>query len=155
MKPTLILGLGNRLMGDDGVACHVAGWLAEDLAVQAEAEVIADEPDLLRVADKLRGRARLFIVDAALDGAPPGTVSVLDAHQHDEPHNGCRQAHAVSSIEALELLRAVGALEPRTRITLLTVSVGSVRIQEELSPELSEMLPAIMHRVKELIVGGS
>jgi len=40
MKSTLALCLGNRLMGDDGIACHVADRLATDPTLPADIDVV-------------------------------------------------------------------------------------------------------------------
>jgi hydrogenase maturation protease len=150
-KPTLVVALGNRLMGDDAIACDVADRLAADQVISADVELIVGENDLLRIGDRLAEKERLIILDAAQDGAAPGTVSLEDGlHLSACPCN--RQAHTISPVETLELLRAVGQLP--ADVKLLTISVGSVRVSNGLSPALERALPNITNRVARLIMSG-
>ena len=152
MKPTLVLGLGNRLMGDDGIACRVTDRLASDQAVLTKADVIAGVTDVLRLADQFKGRRRIIVIDAVLGNAQPGKVSVVDPRRLQESAPTRRHAHGISPVDNLELLRAVDVLEPRTVLKVVTISIGSVRGGEELSPALSEALPAITDSARNLIV---
>ena len=153
MKSTLVLGLGNRLMGDDGIACRVADRLASDRTVLANADVMTGVMDLLRLTDHFRGRRRVFVIDAAFDDAPPGTVSVLDVSDLNEMTCGRKHAHGTSPADTLGLLRVVDGLEARTALSVLTISIGSARVDEDLSPVLARALPTITNRVRDLIAG--
>jgi hydrogenase maturation protease len=155
VKPTLVLGLGNRLMGDDGIACHVADRLASDDAVLANADVISGATDVLRLADQFRDRRQVFVIDAALDDVGPGTVSVFDARDLEDSDQRRRHAHGISPIDTLGLLRAMEVLEPRTELKFVTISIGSARCDSGLSQALSRALPAITNRTRELITGES
>ena len=71
MKPLLIVGLGNPLMGDDGVGAV----LAESLAGRADADVLIGGTDLLRCAAQIEGRERVILIDAVI-GDTPGEIIV-------------------------------------------------------------------------------
>ena len=64
MKPILVIGLGNRLMGDDGVGCAVAERLAAHAALPDTVEVAEGGTDLLRFVDDVQGRQRVIVGDA-------------------------------------------------------------------------------------------
>jgi hydrogenase maturation protease len=142
MNPLLVIGLGNPLMGDDGIGWHVAGRLAGDVRLPADAEVICGGTDLLRCAAQIEGRRRVVLVDAIQDDAPPGTVSVVG----DDAADLCQgHAHHLSAGQAMRLLR----LTMPVCFTLLGVSVPGARMAPELSPALSARMPAILDRVIE------
>jgi hydrogenase maturation protease len=142
MNPLLVIGLGNPLMGDDGIGWHVAERLAGDPRLPAHAEVICGGTDLLRCAAQIEGRRRVVLVDAVEDGAPPGTVSVIGEDAADL-HQG--NAHHLSAGQAMQLLR----LTMPVSFTLLGVSVPSAQMASELSPALSTRMTAILDRVIE------
>ena len=142
MKPLLVIGLGNPLMGDDGIGWQVAGRLAADPRLPADVEAICGGTDLLRCAAQIEGRRRVVLVDAVQDDAPPGTVSVIGEEAADI-HQG--HAHHLSAGQAMGLLR----MTMPVCFTLLGVSVTSARMGEELSPELGACMPAILDRVIE------
>jgi hydrogenase maturation protease len=142
MNPLLVIGLGNPLMGDDGIGWHVADRLAGDPRLPDGVEVIRGGTDLLRCAAQIEGRRRVVLVDAVQDDTPPGTVSVIGEEAADL-HQG--HAHHLSAGQAMGLLR----LTMSVCFTLLGVSVSSVRTASELSPALCACMPAILDRVIE------
>jgi hydrogenase maturation protease len=146
MKPVLVIALGNPLMGDEGIGWHVAERLAADPRLPARVEVVWGGTDLLRLADRIAGRSRVILIDALLDGANPGDVSVFDSLAGLDPRQ--EHAHHLSVVEAVQLLSMVVPVP----FTLLAVSVSSVEMRPDLSAELAASLPAIIDRVLEKLL---
>jgi hydrogenase maturation protease len=142
MKALLAIGLGNPLMGDEGIGWHVAERLAGDARLPEHVEVICGGTDLLRYAGEMEGRRRVVLIDAIEDGSEPGAVTVfaedfrgLEEHQE--------HAHHLSAIQAVGLLRLITS----TRFTLLGISISSARCDSELSPPMAARMPAILRQV--------
>ncbi|MGD0498460.1 MAG: hydrogenase maturation protease [Bryobacteraceae bacterium] len=144
MKPLLAIGLGNTLMGDDGVGCAVADRLAADPRLPDDVEVICGGTDLLRYAEAIEGRRRVVVVDAVQDGAEPGTVSVIGDADDRQEH-----AHYLSVGQAIKLLQ----MTTPARFTLLGVSVESVTVGEGLSPAVANCVDGIVERALEELRG--
>ena len=142
MNPLLVIGLGNPLMGDDGIGWRVAEALAAHPRLPADTDVICGGTDLLRCASQIEGRRRVVLVDAVQDGAPLGTVSVIEEDAADSYQE---HAHHLSAGQAMTLLR----LTMPVCFKLLGVSVPSARVASGLSPALSARMPAILDRVIE------
>src|ERR1035441_8712422 len=121
MKPLLIVGLGNPLMGDDGVGALVA----ESLAGQVDADVLLGGTDLLRYAGEMEGRKCVILIDA-VESDTPGTMVVTD---EDPPEGTPAGAHTLSAPAAVRLLRQ---LMPEVRFTWILAGVGSARAGEEI-----------------------
>ena len=141
MKPRLAIGLGNPLMGDEGIGWHVAGRLAADPRLPADAEAIPGGTDLLGCAARIEGRRHVVVIDAMEDDAEPGSVSVVQGEMEERQEH----AHHLSVAQAVKLLQ----LTTPARFTVLGVSVRAARLGEELSPALAARLPAIVDRVLE------
>ena len=73
MKPTLIIGLGNPLQGDDGVGCRVAEAL-EDCVLPPDVDVVDGGTPGVGLINLFEGRQRVVVIDAAEMGREPGTV---------------------------------------------------------------------------------
>jgi hydrogenase maturation protease len=159
MKPLLVIGLGNPLMGAEGIGWHVAQRLSGDPRLPAGAEVICGGTDLLRYADRIEESRRVIVVDALRDDAEPGSVWSFEAPGDPSGAGAiaCQQvssqlppldnrqdnAHCLSAVQAIQLLRmTVPAL-----ITLLGISIPRANVQTGLSPELAARMPAILDRV--------
>ena len=103
MKPVLVLALGSPVFGDDDVGAHVLAALADDPEVAAVAELGRGGTDLFRLADRIPGRGRLVLVDAAL-GTGAARV-VVRRHPPNAPGERRTHAHDLDPVAALELLR--------------------------------------------------
>lgn len=140
MKPVLVIGLGNPLMGDDGVGPRAATLLATDPRLPDTVDVIAGGSDLLRFASDVPGRERVVVIDAADDGNPPGTIRVRQPTS--PPSTSGQHAHHLSAIEAIALLRLIADAP----VFLLTVSVETASPGWALSPAVESRLADIVSR---------
>ncbi|NJM07295.1 hydrogenase maturation protease [Candidatus Gracilibacteria bacterium] len=73
MENTVIIGCGNLLRGDDGVGPILIRRLWE-LGVPAGVVLVDGGTAGMDVAFKMRGAARVIIIDAARSGSEPGTL---------------------------------------------------------------------------------
>jgi len=73
-RKTLVLGLGNVIMGDEGVGVHVVRAL-EKHPLPAGVECLDGGTGGFILLDPLQQADRIILIDAAADGNPPGTVT--------------------------------------------------------------------------------
>jgi hydrogenase maturation protease len=71
---TLVLGLGNVLMGDEGIGVYVVRAL-EQHTLPAGVECLDGGTGGFTLLEPLESADRIIIVDAAADGNPAGTVT--------------------------------------------------------------------------------
>ena len=71
---TLVLGLGNVIMGDEGVGVHVVRAL-EKHTLPAGVECLDGGTGGFILLEPLENAGRIILIDAAADGNPPGTVT--------------------------------------------------------------------------------
>ena len=71
---TLVLGLGNVIMGDEGVGVHVVRAL-EQHSLPANVECLDGGTGGFVLLEPLQSAGRIILIDAAADGNPPGTVT--------------------------------------------------------------------------------
>jgi hydrogenase maturation protease len=73
-KKTLVLGLGNVIMGDEGVGVHVVRAL-EKHTLPPGVECLDGGTGGFTLLEPLQNADRIILIDAAADGNPPGTVT--------------------------------------------------------------------------------
>lgn len=73
-KKTLVLGLGNVIMGDEGVGVHVVRAVGNH-ALPASVECLDGGTGGFILLEPLQNADRIVLIDAAADGNPPGTVT--------------------------------------------------------------------------------
>lgn len=150
MKPILIVGLGNPLMGDEGVGVHVGEALKKHLNLPESVEVMIGGSDLLRIADLLPGRHKVILIDALLDAGPVGTV-----HWFLQESAGLsqqqRHAHQLSAVQSIQLLKKLHPVLKDTTFLFACISVVSAELRPELSAKLSARVGEIVREIMSLI----
>jgi hydrogenase maturation protease len=129
----LVVGLGQRERGDDGVGPAVA----EALAAQRLPGVrVIEHEDPVRLLDEWAGADLVVVVDAVRSGQRPGTVRVLDANGDPMPDwTGGGGTHAFGLDAAVELARALDRLP--ARLVIVGVEAEQFRPGEPLSPAVA------------------
>ncbi len=147
MKPVLMIGAGNPLAGDDGVGAALVENIARDPAWQRRADFVAGVSDLLRLGDRMQGRAAVVVIDALLDdGVAPGTVT-LHAWPFDAFEHRAGGAHELSAVGSIDLLRLATPGLRDTRFLLVTVAVPWLHAEATLAGQV----PALAARVRGLL----
>jgi hydrogenase maturation protease len=148
-KRILILGIGNILLGDEGIGVHAIKYL--------EQQQLPDFVDLLDggtggfyILSVLETYKTIIMIDATLDDLPTGTLNLI------EPKFASDFPKALSSHEIglKDLIESAALLNHLPKIYLITVSVKEIQdISLELSPELSEIFPELYHTITEILKG--
>lgn len=144
---TLVLGIGNILMGDEGVGIRaIQRLMVTDLAEKAD--FVDGGTGGLTLLPYFGEYARIILVDAASDGHPPGTVSFLRPRfAADFP--ATLTAH---DIGLKDLIEAATLLGDMPRIELITISIDKIQpMTLELSVPVRASLEQVERMVRELI----
>ena len=143
----LIMGVGNVLMGDEGVGVH-AVRLLERRAWPAGVSLLDGGTGGFHLLSHVGGCDVLVMVDATLDSRPPGTVSVIEPrYASDFP-----KALSAHDIGLKDLVDSAAMLEMLPKILLITASVAELQpMQMTLSPEVEASLPQVEARVAALV----
>jgi hydrogenase maturation protease len=78
---TVVIGLGNPLMGDDGLGLIALAQLQAEWHVPEEIELVDGGTWGMTLLPVIEGAARLLLLDAIETGAPPGTLHVLERNR--------------------------------------------------------------------------
>jgi hydrogenase maturation protease len=146
---TLVLGMGNPILSDDGVGLLVAGRLAAE-ALPPGVEVTQSEAGGLRLLELVRGFTRVIIIDAlkspAETGREPGEVIKYEAKDFKGGHR-YGSAHSIGLDTVLELGHRLGYDMPGEVIVFAIEAEDVETFGEELSPPVA----AAAERVLDLV----
>jgi len=142
---TLVLGMGNPILSDDGVGLRVAERLAQE---PLPAGVVVDQSEVggLRFLDLVRGFTKVYVVDALQSGRHPGEVVKLAGKDFEGGHR-YGSAHSISLGTALELGRWLGYEMPED-VTVYAVEAYDV---ETFGEKLSAPVEGAVERVVKMI----
>lgn len=139
---TLILGLGNPILGDDGVGLLIAGLVGKQLPPNMLIEVGQETCGGLRLMERLAGFDKAIIVDAIHTGThPPGTLHHLKLNDINTQHSA--SVHDVNLPTAIQSAKPsaskclmIFGLLPLRQKTRLILSRGVPRMSRPQSPRL-------------------
>ena len=143
----LVLGVGNLLVGDEGVGVHALRML-ETETWPAHVRLLDGGHGGFQLLDLLRSHSRIILIDATRDGAAPGTISQFRARvATDFP-----PALGAHDIGLRDLISAASLLGPLPEIEVITVSVTELKpMTMELSASVAAALPEVARRVRALV----
>ena len=143
-RKTLVLGIGNVLLGDEGVGVHAAQQLErEDLP--PDVSVLDGGTGGFQLLSCFQEYDRIVMIDASMDGQPCGTVSTIRPRfASDFPRS--LSAH---DIGLRDLIESASLLAPLPETILVTVSVAETQpLSTELSPAVAACLPQVLSHVR-------
>lgn len=142
----LVLGVGNYLMGDEGVGVR----LIEEMA----SGELPDYLDLLDggtggflLLDRFQAYGTVIFVDATMDGKPAGTVSLLRPRfASDFP-----TALSVHDLGLKDMIEAVYLLDHQPDLYLITISIDRIDpMSVELSGAVEKAIPEAIEKITTL-----
>jgi hydrogenase maturation protease len=147
MSGTVVIGLGNPILGDDAVGLRVARGVKAELAGVAGLVVKELHAGGLRVMDAVAGFERAVIVDAMRTGAlRPGSVRRLGADQLGRARN-LASTHDTNLPTALAFGALLGLRMPAEVIVYGIEALELETFGETLSAQLQRSVPAAVRLI--------
>lgn len=152
MSSILVLGVGNDLMGDDGIGPHLARVLKSGKELPPGVDVMDEGRGGMRLLHHIKGYDGLVMIDAADIGKAPGDFIVFRPEDVESSRvlSGTN-VHEWDLMRLLELSRMMGECPPDVRI--LAVQPKVLGMGEGISGELLEREDEYIERVLELVKG--
>ena len=145
---TLVLALGNDILGDAAVGFHAARQLRSE-SIEG-VDVVETGEAGLALLDHLEGYDRAVILDAIATGrCKPGTV--LSWHRKDFKDIVSPSPHFSGLPELLHLAERVGMRFPRD-LRVLAMEVDNPTVfRESLTPQAQAALPAFVAEARKAL----
>ncbi len=143
----LILGIGNILMGDEGVGAFVAQYLLKD-PLPENVRCLDGGTGGLHLLGDMQAADVVILVDATVDGQPPGSWRILEPKfSHDYPPT--LTAHDIGLKDLLDAMHLMGNAP---RVILYAVSIEPLQgVGWGLSPQIEKVIPEICVSIRERV----
>jgi hydrogenase maturation protease len=152
---TLVIGLGNPILGDDGVGWRVVEEIARKTSNRNDVEVDTASLGGLSLMERLTGYERVILVDSLFSGQKPiGTVSLFPLTELPDLSSGhTTAAHDTSLRNALNVGRSMDIPLPRDEdVHIVAIEAENVYdFSETLSPPVEAAVPQAVEAVLQLI----
>jgi hydrogenase maturation protease len=152
----IVIGVGNPHRGDDAAGPAVARQLRNDViadpAIQPKIAKHGGEATTLIL--QMEGVEQVFLIDACVSGAAPGTIHRFDVSSTAIPAVASGfSSHGFGLWAAIELARALGRL-PRRSI-VYAIEGASFETGAPLSPAVAAAVAEAVRRLRAEITGNS
>jgi hydrogenase maturation protease len=149
MATTLVLGLGNTIMSDDGIGPKVIARLKETEIYAADRDFLDGGTLGLDLLPYLEGVQRLILVDAVETGQPAGTLVRLTGDEVPMALETKLSPHQMGMKDLLAVAQLMGQLPEE--IILLGVQPQLIEMGTELSPPVAAAFPSLVLLVQNEI----
>jgi len=149
----LVLGIGNLVMGDDGVGVRVVQKLQREYRLPEYVDVMDGGTLGLDILPRLEGIERLILIDAVETGKKPGTCIRLVGDEIPQALETRVSAHQMGIKDLLAVSRLTGHIPQE--MVLVGVQPGSIGMDTELTPEVEAKVDVMLANVlNELLFWG-
>lgn len=149
---TLIVGLGNPILGDDGVGWKVAEEIGKQIPQGTSVDIAFLSLGGLGLMEHLIGYQRAILIDAFATDDQPGSILVLklsDLPNYSAFHT--TSTHDTSLQKAIELGKDMGAQLP-DEVEIVGITTKPVYdFSEELSPPIADVVAFAARVVLDLL----
>jgi len=145
VKRTLVLGVGNLLLSDDGFGIHTIQRLQDAVQLPEEVQVLDGGTAGLDLLYHLEGISRLIIVDAVAAGEPPGTVTRISGDRVPSYISLKMSPHEIGMPDML-MAAKLRDLYP-DEVLVLGVQPQTLDVGIELSPVVADQVDVLVEAI--------
>ena len=146
MRRIAVIGVGNILMGDEGVGVRAVEELGR-LKLPEGVQLIDAGTAIHSLMGRLSEFDKLVIIDAVKGGRPPGTIYRLALDEIESDPSRILSLHDLGVLETLRIERLIGDVPEE--VVIVGIEPERVEPSLELSPVLRERLPELIRAVLE------
>ncbi len=153
---TLVIGLGNPILTDDGVGVKVAYAVRDALASDGQDDVTVTEASVggLRLMEMMVGYDRVILIDAIqTPGGRPGAIHrlTLDDVASAVPTQHSASTHDMNLPTALEMGRRLGLALPETIEIFAIEAKDVVTFGDTCTPTVAAAIPIVTEMVLQTL----
>jgi len=140
---TIILGLGNPILRDDGIGPRIVYELQKKIS---DPEITLLEASLagMDLMEMLVGYDRAIIIDAIRTGGKPGTIYRLTPDDLPPQRTDLTSQHQLGLLHALQLGKELSQPMPE-KIAIIAVEAEDIHnFSEELTPLVAQAVPQVV-----------
>ena len=144
MRRTLVLGIGNILMRDEGVGVRVIEAM-RNLPMPANVELLDGGTSGVDLVDEVADRTKVIVIDAVKTDGKPGTVFRFGAADLIRDTEGALSLHEFGLLDTLMTAEHLGCAPKE--VVIFGIQPKDVSVGLELSAEVAEALPNVIELV--------
>ncbi|MER3317869.1 MAG: hydrogenase maturation protease [Allomuricauda sp.] len=145
-KSILVLGVGNFLMGDEGVGVHLIQEM-DKIELPTHVDILDGGTGGFLLLNCFESYNKIIFVDATMDGKKEGAISLIrPKFASDFP-----SALSVHDVGLKDMIEAVYLMENTPDLYLYTISIEKViPMTTQLAPKVEKAIPEAIEQILSL-----
>jgi len=148
-KRTLILGIGNLILKDEGIGVHVVRTL-EEKKLPPEVDLVDGGTATMDLLSIIYESERIIVIDALKAGSKPGTIYRCLPEDLMETSDRPLSLHQLGLLDVLGMSRQLGG---NAAVVIIGVEPKEISWGLELTEELKAAVPKVVKAVEKELRG--
>ena len=149
MDKTVVIGVGNLLLKDDGIGVHVINEL-EKCELPPDVEIYDGGTGGFKLTDLMQDAERVIFIDAVDTEMLPGTITTFKSEDVRSVYS--MKKYSLHDTNLLEVIKTVEILDNPPEVIIIGVQPETIDYGMELSIKLKDSMPDIIDTVLNLLL---
>jgi hydrogenase maturation protease len=147
-KPTIVLGLGNPLMSDEGIGVHLVNRLSMLSEDYPDVDFVDAGTGGLNLLHLFEGREKAVVIDCAIMEEEPGTIKKFTPEQVKSVKRLAHQSlHEQDLMKIIKLAKMLGRCP--NKIVIFGIQPKNVSFSQSLSTELEKRIDDYVNLIRK------
>ena len=142
-KKTVILGIGNLILRDEGIGIHAIRRL-QSVELPSGIDVVDGGTDSVDLLPYFQNYERIIVVDALRAGGEPGSIYRVTPDDIMEDEKRSLSLHEIGLLDVLLMAKHLGG---HGEVVIIGVEPKEISCSMDLTPEVEARLPHVMDAV--------
>jgi len=158
-KKMAVIGLGNRLLADEGAGLHAIGLLTEKLRngnAAIDVDLVEAGTPGMNLLHQFDRREKIIFIDAGNCGMKPGEYLRFlpgEVKSRKKSKNNAYSLHRFDLIEFLEFAERMD-MTANVEVVIYCIQAAEITMSEKLSPAVAKGLPFLVRDVTNEVKKG-
>ncbi|MBU3112789.1 HyaD/HybD family hydrogenase maturation endopeptidase [Clostridium lacusfryxellense] len=147
MKDTVIIGIGNILLQDDGVGVHVIKQL-ENEKLPSTIELVDGGTSTLDMLGFFLDYKKIIVVDCLRAGLEPGTIYKI---KPEDIKSYKKENLSIHDVQILDVVRMANMMNKYPQVIIFGIEPEKIAVGLEMTQTMVTKIPEIIYNIKKEI----
>jgi len=145
MKDTIIIGIGNILLQDDGVGVHVIERL-ENEKLPSTVELVDGGTSTLDTLGFFLDYKKVIVVDSLKAGLEPGTIYKI---KPEDIKNYKKENLSIHDVQILDVVKMANMMDKYPEVVIFGIEPEKISLNLEMTETMISKIPEIIFNIKK------
>ena len=145
IKDTIIIGIGNILLQDDGVGVHVIEQL-ENEKLPSTIELVDGGTSTLDTLGFFLDYKKVIVVDCLKAGLEPGTIYKI---KPEDIKNYKKENLSIHDVQILDVVKMANMMDKYPEVVIFGIEPEKISLNLEMTETMISKIPEIIFNIKK------